>query len=265
MISVAASLIAPVAFSNPAFESKGDGWTFSAGLYLITQNIEADSTVSTPDGGTSTVPVSLDFGDILDNEDGLGAVFFRYGNGTWGIEFDYATISLKNSPNQTLGPITINQVKFDVEELEIYGTYRLDPILDTDFITELLAGLRYINHELDIDQTVQIPAQPAPVSKSISASFGDDWTDPFVGVRIIDNIADTKWFYMSRFDVGGFGVGSDLTWRFDLGGGYAWDNGWQAVVKYKRLDIDFDNDSSSDRYVYDGYEHGILIGAAYSF
>ncbi|MGF1759517.1 hypothetical protein L4D76_16540 [Photobacterium sagamiensis] len=261
MISVAASLMAPVVFSNPTFESKGDGWTLSAGLYLITQNIEADSTVNTPDGGSSTLPVSLDFGNIMDNQDGLGAVFFRYGNGTWGVELDYAFISLKNRPNQTIGPITIDKITFDVEELEIYGTYRLQ---HTDFTTEFLAGLRYINHELDIDQTIQTP-QPVPTSQSISASFGDDWTDPFFGVRLINNIADTNWFYLTRFDIGGFGVGSDLTWRFDLGGGYAWDNGWQAVAKYKRLDIDFDNDSSSDRYAYDGYEHGILLGAAYSF
>jgi hypothetical protein len=55
---------------------------------------------------------------------------------------------------------------------------------------------------------------------------------------LIDNISDTNWFYTTRFDIGGFGVGSDLTWLFDLGGGYEWDNGWQAVAKYKRLDID---------------------------
>jgi hypothetical protein len=82
IFSVTASLMAPVVFSNPTFESKGDGWTLSEGLYLITQNIEADSTVNTSDGGTSTLPVSLDFGNMMDNQDGLGAVFFRYGNGT---------------------------------------------------------------------------------------------------------------------------------------------------------------------------------------
>ncbi|MEH6534688.1 MAG: hypothetical protein V7735_25610 [Photobacterium frigidiphilum] len=132
---------------------------------------------------------------------------------------------MKNRPNQTIGPITIDKITFDVEELEIYGTYRLQ---HTAITTELLAGLRYINHELGIDQTIQTP-QPVLTSQSISASFGDDWTAPFFGVRLIDNISDTNWFYTTRFD------------------------------------IDFDNDSSSDRYSFDGYEHGVLLGVAYSF
>ncbi|CAG23664.1 hypothetical protein PBPRB1806 [Photobacterium profundum SS9] len=50
IFSVTASLMAPVVFSNPTFESKGDGWTLSAGLYLITQNIEADSIPKLPQG-----------------------------------------------------------------------------------------------------------------------------------------------------------------------------------------------------------------------
>jgi len=257
IMAVTVSLIAPVVLSSPAFEPKDEGWKFSVGMYLITQNIEADSTANTPDGGTSTTPVDLSFEDVLDNQVGLGSLFLRYGDGTWGVELDYSFIKLENKPNENVGPVTLNKVNFDVEELELVGTYRLH---EHDLPIDLLFGIRSIDHDLKIDQTVN-----TPTPLGVSANFGDQWIDPFLGARVSDNISDTNWFYTTRFDLGGFGIGSDLIWRFDLGAGYAWDNGWQAVVKYKRLDIDYDNDSTSDLYVYDGYEHGIVIGGAYTF
>ncbi|MCJ8321407.1 MAG: hypothetical protein MJK12_17355, partial [Colwellia sp.] len=171
-------------------------------------------------------------------------------------ESDYASVSMAVNPGLSPGPgpLSLDKVALSIDELELYGTYRLQ---NSDLPIELLAGVRYIKHKIAVDASI--------AEQQLNTNFGDDWIDPIIGVRVLDKIADTNWFYASRMDIGGFGIGSDLSWRVDVGGGYAWDNGWLLTVKYKHLDIDYDNGSATDLYAFDGYEHGLVLGVAYTF
>ena len=63
---------------------------------------------------------------------------------------------------------------------------------------DILLGLRYTSQDTEVE--------PTPVSIS------ESWTDPIIGVRWWFNLAD-DWALIARADVGGFGVGSDLTWQ----------------------------------------------------
>ena len=257
-VTIIALTFPSMTFANSAFESVDDGWTFTAGAYLITQNTEAIASVNSPLPGeeSAAIPLSLDFSDIWKNKTSLGTLFFRYGNGTWGVETDYASVSLAVNPGLSPGPgpLSLDKVALSIDELELYGTYRIQ---NSVLPIELLAGVRYIKHKISVDVSMS--------EQQLVTNFGDDWLDPIIGVRVLDKVGDTNWFYASRVDIGGFGIGSDFSWRVDVGGGYAWDNGWLLSAKYKRLDIDYDNGSTTDLYAFDGYEHGLVLGIAYTF
>lgn len=69
-----------------------------------------------------------------------------------------------------------------------------------------------------------------------------DWVDPFVGLRL--RVGMTKsWSVIGYGDIGGFGVGSELTWQ--LFGGLSWQVSPRVAVEfgYRHLDIDYDHDN----------------------
>ena len=100
----------------------------------------------------------------------------------------------------------------------------------------------------------------------LDVNVGDDWVDPFVGLLYYGPIND-KWSLLVRGDIGGFGVGSDLARRFNVGVTYKITRNWEAAFMYKILDMDYENHSetSLDYYKWDGTESGLLLGVGYHF
>lgn len=74
-----------------------------------------------------------------------------------------------------------------------------------------------------------------------------------------------RWSFVARGDIGGFGIGSDLTWHatahFD----------WQVTERvtvlfaYRIFDLDFDDGGGTGHVALDLQESGPGIGAAFSF
>ncbi len=234
-----------------------DEWRWTLGAYLVTMNIEGDASNSVA-GTAVTIPLDLSFSDILDMYEFIASGIVRYENDTWGVVADLSYIDLGIS--QTLGPNDGSQVNvsMSIREYELYGTYRVAP--KNPF--QVIAGVRYIDHDIDIDVSLAGGVLTGGIE------IGDSWVDPFIGGQYLDYFGRSKnWFYLTRADIGGFGVGSDFTWRFNTGVGYDFGNGWNMISQYKILDIDFENGSpaDSDYYKYDSTEHGILLGVSYSF
>lgn len=82
-----------------------------------------------------------------------------------------------------------------------------------------------------------------------------DWIDPFVGLRARYAFAEA-WSLIGYGDIGGFGVGSELTWQ--LFGGLAWQcsPGLALEFGYRHLDIDYDHDN----FLLDTYMSGGALG-----
>jgi len=86
-----------------------------------------------------------------------------------------------------------------------------------------------------------------------------DWIDPYVGLRWKWNFAD-KWATRLRGDVGGFGIGSTITWNAV---GLLDYKPWQHVGffgGYRVLYQDYSTGSGSHRFSYDAYMHGPVLG-----
>ena len=98
-----------------------------------------------------------------------------------------------------------------------------------------------------------------------SLDLGDSWVDPVVGGRILQDVSE-DWFLTARGDIGGFGLGSGLSWNLPGGIGYDVADWFSLVAQYKALVVDFDNEKTGlDFLSYDTTTHGPLIGFVFHF
>ncbi len=92
------------------------------------------------------------------------------------------------------------------------------------------------------------------------ASANEQWVDPIIGFRGQYNFND-HWYLAGTADVGGFGIGSDLTWSLEAAVGYNFSNKVSAELGYKYLYTDYSNGGFS----YDMAQAGIYTGLNIKF
>ena len=91
---------------------------------------------------------------------------------------------------------------------------------------DLLGGARYWNQDLNLSLAVDASVDLGKLglersgSRAVARSGTLEWVDPFVGLRVRHELAPGRELQFLG-DIGGFGVGSDLTWQ--LFAGYAFD------------------------------------------
>lgn len=66
----------------------------------------------------------------------------------------------------------------------------------------------------------------------------DDWWDPYIGVRARYNLSD-KFYVQGKADIGGFGVGSDLTWQAEGSLGMLVTQNVFSELGYRALGVDY--------------------------
>jgi len=86
------------------------------------------------------------------------------------------------------------------------------------------------------------------------------WIDPVVGFRTRFNFTDHL-YAAAKGDIGGFGVGSDLSWQVFGALGYQFNRHWSSELGYKYLSIDY----AQDGFVFDAVQAGAFVGLKYTF
>jgi hypothetical protein len=137
---------------------------------------------------------------------------------------------------------------------------------------DIVAGGRYWHQSAtvsaDLSATVNLDGLILEGSRVLAKSGSVDWVDPFIGVRLRQAIAEGQSLKL-RADVGGFDVGSDVTWQVvasfdfqicttDL---YAID----GYVGYRALSVDYSEGSGFNRYEFDAVMQGPVVGASLRF
>jgi hypothetical protein len=84
--------------------------------------------------------------------------------------------------------------------------------------------------------------------------------DPFVGARACYNFTD-KWYAISKADIGGFGVGSDLVWQVYGGLGCRVTTNTSLELGYKHMSVDYTNGG----FTYDVAMSGAFMSFGYRF
>lgn len=198
------------------------------------------------------VTSDLSFGDILEDLDGafMGVFEARRGRMIFLADLQYtATASDEGPPFGVLFSGTTTET-----QLSIASAFVLYRQIDRPELTlDLGAGLRYA--DVNIGVTLQGGTLPTQ-----SILVDDAWVDPVLALRFARRLSDT-WQMTGFFDVGGFGMGSDLSWQALVGFTYQINDRWSARAGYRHLHIDRSNNAR-------GYEldlSGPIIGATYRF
>ena len=106
------------------------------------------------------------------------------------------------------------------------------------------------NADLEIKQTML----------AVERSGKDDWTDPYVGVRVLHTLNE-RWKLAGCADYGGFGVGSDSTWQVLVGAEYSFSKTAAMKFGYRELSIDYDKHN----FIYDMKNKGAYVGVGIRF
>ena len=243
----AADLLSNGAYQQPAPVSSG--WQFRVTPYAWAPSVNGDVTVR-----GHTVDIDMSFWDLFDSGDSkveldsllalMGYVEARkgpwgiYGDVVWG-NFDFSggavtqrnpIADLKVSARAKAGlgyEITMAEGGLTYEVAN-WGGARSSTALD------LLGGARYWNQELDLSLAVDTSVDLGNLglersgSRAVARSGTLEWVDPFVGLRVRHELAPGRELQFLG-DIGGFGVGSDLTWQ--LFAGYSFDFSlWQSTL-----------------------------------
>lgn len=202
--------------------------------------------------GAPAVEVDVGFKDILKHLDLAGMVFseLRYQRFAGYTDLIYTSVS--GDQETPFG------VLFDDAELDstifigtFGGAYRA---IESEHATlDLLGGLRVWSVDTDLKLTGGIlPKQ--------HIEHNENWVDPVIGLHGRYQF-DNGIFVLSLSQVGGFGVGSHLTWDTFGGVGYQFNDSVSAIAGYRHLEVDYENDG----FVFDVEMSGPVIGATIRF
>jgi len=138
---------------------------------------------------------------------------------------------------------------------------------------DAVAGLRYWRIGLDLALNIAGAVNLANLGleqsggKAIARSGDLSWVDPFVGLRLRQQVDAANAFYL-KGDVGGFGVGSKFAWQ--AAGGYTHDFqfaglNWTGMVGYRALRADYTRGEGLRRSGVDMIMHGPMTGLGVRF
>lgn len=239
----------PVASAHPDWALQITPYMWAAGL---------DGHIS-PFQRAPTIGVSKPFSDVMDdlNFGGFVNVWARYDRFVFSGDMMY----VDTTDSHTFGPLpplpgipagTVVEGSVDTKQFmaTLQGGYR---VYDTPgFTLDALGGVRFWH----ISNDVTVSA--LGLSRSYGESFG--WADPVVGARAFLSLTD-KLSLQAQADIGGFGVGSDLTWSVLATVNYTITDNVSVSAGYKVLDVDYDHEG----YVYDTQLSGPVLGVTWRF
>lgn len=202
--------------------------------------------------GRQRADIDISFGDYLSDIEATWAstIDVRRKGSRWSFFLDTLYLKLGPDAPQTAGAVTVTDVTIEQLLIDGWVGYRVAEWDEGWF--DLLGGLRYQSLDNEIDFT------NAGVFGRVGGS--QDWLDPHFGARA-KHYLSPKWYCGALIDVGGFGVGSELSVETGAGFGYHLSDCVALELSYRFLYVDYDSAS----FVYDVKTHGIFTGLAFYF
>jgi opacity protein-like surface antigen len=243
-LALAAATVAPAAASD---------WTGGVTLYGWVPTLSGDQS---GDEGGGRLSVDYDAGSVLEALDFAAMGFAEARRGRFGLFLDVVFADLESDATVSAG-FGGRGADADaaVETLLLTGgaSWRL---FDGERASlDGFGALRYAAAEASF--TVD---DDAPVLGGRGVSADADWVDPMVGLR--GRVALTESLTLAGFgDIGGFGVGSELSWDAYAGIDWGFAANWRAGLGYRATAIDYDDDGLT----LDLVAHGPMVGLGWRF
>ena len=117
----------------------------------------------------------------------------------------------------------------------------------------LFAGAQYNNLSIEFNGPL-----------GFNPSGTQDWWDPILGTQL--SLPLGKHFSLNvRGDLGGFGLGSDLTWQAFPYVSWQFTKWGSLQLGYRWIYADYETGSGLSRFKYDVLTHGPQLGVTFSF
>ena len=222
-----------------------DAWEFRLGLPGWISGLKGDAGVR---GRVS--PVDASFGDIVPVIDMAASFSFEARKGRWGILTSgiYMNLSDVASPP---GPL-VDDVHLGLKQLMLDGAVSYAVVDNERGSLELLAGARYNYMYGDLAIT--------GTNLTFAGDDSKSWVDPYVGLLERAKLTDSITL-VGKEDIGGFDVGSSLTWQLYGGLEYQFCTSCHLGVGYRYLSVDY----SSGGFTYDMDTSGPQIELGFDF
>jgi len=239
-VAAAAALLAAPAV--PAGAQEGADWSGRLTLYAWAAGLGGSVT---PFAGAPTLEIDKSFSDVLES---LDAAFFLTGYAVHDRTVLLGDLSYSALSNEgVIGPGLPASGSQRQTSLTLAAGYRV--MEDTGLTVDLLGGLRL----WDISGRVNAP----PV---VSASPSLSFADPIVAVRANAALSD-RWTAFAYADVGGFGIGSDLTTQVAVAANWRATDNVFLSVGYRVLNLDYNRGGTR----IDTTMQGPLVGVTWQF
>jgi hypothetical protein len=223
-------------------------WRFDASVYGWLAGIDGDIGVR----GYGPVGVTVSPMDAIKDLKGAFSGTFVASNGHWTFLGDLVWTKIGDD-----GPVGQTNSSYDFEQKQLIASglvgYSL-PIDVSNLKLSATVGFRY--QHIDADVSINIPA----ISTTVSDGGTVDWVDPTVGLLMRYDFNE-HWFLNALADIGGFGVGSNLTSQGFASVGYNWTKTFSTSLGYRAIYTDYE----SGGFVYNTTMQGVYAGAGFHF
>jgi hypothetical protein len=225
-------------------DEKEKKWEWNiAPLYLWGFDIKGDMTI-----GTETIPVDVDFGDLVRNLNGAFTIHFEgVHKSNWGfiVEYNYADLATSKSND-----LLLVDVGFTMHISEFDGLYRFKR---EKSVIDVIAGLRYTVMKYDVEVVLEV------FEDSKQKDGDEQWVDPIIGARWLHNVSD-KFSILARGDIGGVIFGNNFTWHTNALVNYQPFKNVSFFLGYRALGQDYETGSDADLFKLNTTYHGPLLG-----
>jgi len=236
VVALSASLASAQASSNK--------WQYAIAPYLWGAGMDGTLTI-----GDQQANIDVPFSDILDDLDFALMGHFDMRNDRWLVVSDLVFVDLEDKQDLTRGTL---KAGVDLTIFEAAGGYRVSPAI------ALIAGARWVDMSASLSYSGEL-AQP-------DADAGESWIDPVVGINVFTPLSkNEKWWLGAYGDIGGFGIGSQLTWELYANVGYRASHLVSIVLGYRALDIDYEGGSGARSADLDLLISGPELGVVFVF
>lgn len=216
-------------------------WSGQVTLYGWGAGVGGDFT---PLAGAPTLSFDKSLSEVLDD---LDAAFFATGLARRGNLVFFGDLTYSSSSRAGIIPPGLPATgEVTLKSLTLAAGRRFDAGGGTS--VDVLGGLR----GWDIDGAITTPGP------SIAPSAG--FVDPIVAVRVNTSLTD-RWSILSYADIGGFGIGSDLTWQAAFTANWQAREGLWLSFGWRHLAVDYSEGGT----VFDGAMSGPLLGLTLQF
>ena len=228
-------------------EGSGSGWEFAVTPYLWMSGFKAN--IDTPQG--ESVKVDESFTDILGDLKFAFMAGFEAKHGRFVSVQDIFFLSMGSSADGHIGPVPID-AEVDEKLLTTTHLFGYRVVDDGPMFVDLMAGGRFTSIKIDVELTGPLQTIERDTKKT---EFG-----PVIASRVRFPLSE-RWGVALYGDLGGFGIGADLSWQLLGTVQYAISDNWSLVAGWRHFNAKQDKNGWDVDIKLDGP----ILGATFRF